>query len=211
MLDIIQIPTTMYAQNTRILIDQDNPIAVVVDPGAADAVIATIEDYGYELKAILLTHGHLDHVAGTADLLKRFPEAKVYGPHEGDAFLVEHLKEQQSWVPVEFSDSFKCEYLKDGDVIDVFPETPLQVMHTPGHTPGHVCFYSKEENFVLVGDVLFKGSIGRTDFEGGNFEELEKSIKTRLYTLPDITEVFSGHGEDTSIGEEKKNNAFVRA
>lgn len=211
MLDIIQIPTTQYAQNTRILLDQDSSDAVVVDPGDASPVISTLESYGYDLKAILITHGHLDHVAGTADLLKRYPNARVLGPHQGDAFLVEHLDEQQKWVPVEYSGSFKCEYLNDGDVIDIFKETPLQVMHTPGHTPGHLCFYSKEENFVLVGDVLFKGSIGRTDFEGGNFDELANSIRTRLYTLPDITEVFSGHGEDTSIGEEKISNAFVRA
>lgn len=211
MLDIVEIPTTAYYQNTRVLIDQDNPIAVVVDPGSADGIIEVLENYGVELKAILLTHGHLDHVGGTFHLKAKYPEARIIGPTKEEAFLIENLQKQYSWVPVDFGGQFVTEYVNDGDVIDIFPETPLKVIHTPGHTPGHVCFYSKEENFILVGDVLFRESIGRTDFPRGNFDDLEKSIKTRLYTLPDETDVLCGHGEDTTIGHEKANNPFVRA
>lgn len=211
MLDIMTLQVTPFAQDCRILAHQETSDAVVVDPGGdAQLIISVLEQQGLKLKAILLTHAHLDHVGGTKDLLDHYPQVKVYGPHRDDEFLLQSLNQQAQMFGIDNSGSFECEYVGDGEVLKLFDDASFKVLHTPGHTPGGVCYYCQEENFVIVGDTLFPGSIGRTDFPRGNFADLINSIKTKLFTLPDSTDVFCGHMGDTTIGEEKASNPYVR-
>ncbi len=211
MLDIMTLMVTPFGQNCRILAHQETSDAVVVDPGGdAELIIGAIEQQELKLKAILLTHAHLDHVGGVAALKAKFPEVKIYGPEKSDEFLLKTLDEQASAFGISNSGSFECEYVEDGQVLQLFADASFKVLHTPGHTPGGVCYYCKEENFVLVGDTLFAGSIGRTDFAGGSLEALLNSIKSKLFTLPDDTDVFCGHMDDTTIALEKHSNPYVR-
>lgn len=210
MLDFVDIPTTAFAQTCRLLIQQESNKTLIVDPGESAQVVQIIKQFGLNPEAILLTHGHLDHVGGVADLLKKYPELKVYGPSVEDEPLLNTLAQQAQAFGIESSGNFSTEYVKDGQVLQLFDDASFQVLFTPGHTPGGVCYYCKEENFVLVGDTLFAGSVGRTDFPGGSFPVLLNSIRTKLFTLPDDTEVFCGHGEDTTIGTEKATNPYTR-
>lgn len=210
MLDIIALQVTPFAQECRILAHQETSDAVVVDPGGnADLIISVLEQHELKLKAILLTHGHLDHVGGTKDLVDHFPSIKVYGPHRDDEFLLQTLNEQAQMFGIANAGSFECEYVGDGEILQLFEDASFQVLHTPGHTPGGVCYYCKEENFVLVGDTLFPGSVGRTDFPRGNFADLVTSIKTKLFTLPEETDAMCGHMGDTTIGTEKATNPYI--
>lgn len=211
MLNIISLPTTPFAQMSRLLVqdDKDTNYTVIVDPGEAEQILMLIEQYQLQPIAILLTHGHLDHVGGVAGILKQYPELKVYGPSKEDQFLIDALEQQAVAFGIPSAPSFKFEPVSDGQVLKLFDDASFTVLHTPGHTPGGVSYYCPEENFVLVGDTLFAGSVGRTDFQGGSFKELENSVRTKLYTLPDNTDVFCGHGEDTQIGYEKAHNPYI--
>ena len=211
MLNITTLPVTAFMQNCRILAHDETNDAVVVDPGGDAALIESfLEQSKLKLTAILLTHGHLDHAGATATLLKNHPGITVYGPHADDEFLLDSLKTQSLSFGIPFDGAFKCSYVTDGQELKLFNDASFKVLHTPGHTPGGVCFYCPEENFVLVGDTIFRESIGRTDFPRGNFDDLIHSIKTKLFTLPDETDVMPGHMEDTTIGHEKSHNPYVR-
>lgn len=213
MLDIYTIHVTPIAQDCRIYVRQENNDAMISDPGGdAEVIISALQQFGANLKAILLTHGHIDHVGGVADLVKAFPDVKVYGPHRDEQELITKnaLNTQGNYFGVKSSGPFETEFVGDGEVLNIFEDASFKVLHTPGHTPGGVCYYCKEENFVIVGDTLFPGSIGRTDFPGGNYDDLINSIKTKLFTLPDDTEVLCGHMGETTIGEEKASNPYVR-
>ncbi len=211
MLDFYTIQVTPFQQDCRLLVHQETSDAIVVDPGGdVHYIVSAIESTGANLKAILLTHGHIDHIGGVAGLLEHYPGVKVIGPHKDEQPLIANLKHQAASFGVSYTGEVTPdEYVEDGQVLQLFPDASFKVFHTPGHTPGGVCYYCAEENFVLVGDTLFPGSIGRTDFEGGNYADLIDSIKNKLYTLPDITEVCCGHMGETSIGEEKANNPFT--
>lgn len=211
MLDIMTLPVTPFMQNCRILVHQESNDAVVVDPGGSGAAIADlIKSNGYQVKAILLTHAHIDHVGGVADLVSALGGAvKVIGPHRDDAPLFANLGMQARMFGLEYSGPIAPQYVGDGEVLQLFADASFICLHTPGHAPGAVCYYCKEENFVLVGDTLFCGSIGRADLQGGDAGALIDSIKDKLLTLPDDTEVFCGHGEDTTIGQERATNPYL--
>ena len=211
MLDIMTLPVTVFYQNCRLLVHQETKECVCVDVGGSPKEIYDlIESQDLKLKAILLTHGHLDHVGG-AKVLSEISDVDILGPSCEDRFLFESLNEQASAFNLPPCESFEPDrYLKDGEVLNLFTDASFKVIHTPGHTPGGICFYCKEENFVLVGDTLFEGSIGRTDFQRGSYDDLITSIKTKLFVLDDNTDVLTGHGEDTTILKEKQTNPFIK-
>ena len=193
--------------NCYIVWDDRVKQGAVIDPGGdAHIILKKIKGIELEIKFILVTHGHFDHVGALA-ALKRETKAEFLA-HKGDFFFIEEGKESALRWGIEIEQpSTPDRFIEDGDKITI-GDFELYVLHTPGHSPGGVSFYTK--GMVFCGDNLFQGSIGRTDFRMGSFEELEKSIKTRLYNLPDDTIVYTGHGPNTKIGSEKKYNIYVR-
>lgn len=208
MLDITAFPQGPFMQNTRFLTDQDTGDTVVVDPADMHMTESFLNQSGLKPTACLITHGHLDHVSAVAEFMKKYPEVKVYGPQRGDAPLIASLSEQARLFGISAADSFEPEYVSDGQELKLFKDASFKVIHTPGHTMGSVCYYCAQENFVLVGDTLFQGSVGRTDLMGGNFDLLVESLK-KLMELPDHTDVMCGHGEDTTIEAERLGNPYI--
>ncbi len=208
MLEIHEIPVTPYEQNCTLLVCGETGKAAVCDCGDAAPVLARIAELDVQVELILATHGHLDHIAGT-HALQTACKVPFYFP-EPDDFLRKGLSAQAvayGWGPltpptVDFP-------LKDADVI-TFGDVSLDVLHCPGHTPGHVIFYDAQSSKLVAGDVIFQGSVGRTDLPGGSWEELQHSIRTKLYTLPEETVIHCGHGPTTSVGSEARTNPFVR-
>jgi len=185
--------------------------AAVVDPGGdADAILAEVADMGVTVKHVLHTHGHFDHVMGTREVVA-VTEAEV-SLHAQDRAIYENLTTQA------MAFGFRVEqppevsrWLTDGETLTI-GKLSAKVIHTPGHTPGSVGLYFAEPApLLLAGDTLFADAVGRTDFPGGSFEQLRRSIRDRLYVLPDDTRVIPGHGPETTIGYERENNPFVRA
>lgn len=204
------IPVTPFQQNCSLLWCDQSMEAAVVDPGGDIALIeAAVERAGVKLVKIVLTHGHLDHVGGTADLAKRY-SLPIEGPQREDAFWIDNLAEQCRMFGFPQVPLFQPgRWLEEGDQVSVGQEV-LEVIHTPGHTPGHVVLYSRSAGLALVGDVLFAGSIGRTDFPRGNHQQLLDSIRLKLWPLGDATRFIPGHGPMSSFGEERASNPYVR-
>lgn len=204
------IPVTPFQQNCSLIWDEHTMKGAVVDPGGdIDRILAVIESKGVAVEKVLITHGHLDHAGHAAELARRL-NVPIEGPHKDEQFWLERLGGDQArmfgFPPGEtFTPS---RWLEDGDTVTVGNET-LQVFHCPGHTPGHVVFYSPTAELAIVGDVLFRGSIGRTDFPKGNHADLINAIRTKLFSLPDDVEFIPGHGPMSTIGEEKESNPFV--
>lgn len=204
------IPVTPYQQNCTLLTCEQTNKAALVDPGGdLDILLEEVEKQGAELESILVTHGHLDHVGGVAELSKRL-SLPIIGPHHEDDFWIKTLPEQCRLFGFPHSDSFIPDrWLNDGDTVQVGNET-LHVIHCPGHTPGHVVFFHDGERLALVGDVLFKGSIGRTDFPRGDYQTLIDSIRFKLWPLGSDVAFVPGHGPMSTFGEEMLSNPFVR-
>jgi glyoxylase-like metal-dependent hydrolase (beta-lactamase superfamily II) len=202
------IPVTPFSQNCTLVWCAKTNKAAVVDPGGeVDLILSEIKKRGLSLEKIWVTHGHLDH-GGGAKALKAATGALIEGPHKDDLFLTASISQQARLYGLEGMDSFESDrWLKDGDTVAV-GEANWQVIHCPGHTPGHVVFYNRDINLALVGDVLFKNSIGRTDFPGGNAADLMKSIKQKLWPLGDVTFV-PGHGERSTFAQERRSNPYV--
>jgi hydroxyacylglutathione hydrolase len=181
----------------------------VVDPGGdVDRIVRAADDAGVQLEKILLTHGHLDHAAGAADLAAE-RNLPIFGPHIDDKFWLDGMAQQcrvfgVPTMPAIVPDS----WLTAGERVSV-GEIELEVRHCPGHTPGHIVFFDAASRLVLVGDVLFAGSIGRTDFPGGDYETLIASIRERLFPLGDDVAFIPGHGPMSTLGEERRANPFV--
>lgn len=193
--------------NCYLVWDEGPKEGVVIDAGdEGNLILKKVGELGMDVKYILATHGHFDHVAGVAPL-KRELDAKFLA-HKADMFFIEDGERiAKEWGFVIEQPPNPDEFLEEGRTIN-FGGLGLRTLLTPGHSPGGVCFLG--DGLVFSGDTLFQGSIGRTDFRFGNFKDLEKSIKTRLYSLPDDTIVYTGHGPETKIGIEKKYNGFVR-
>ena len=216
---IEEITVTAFQQHTRIIGCETTKNAICIDPGdEAERIVETAERHGLKLQAIALTHAHLDHVGGVAALKKLVPHAKI-NLHKGDEFMYRALPEQPAWIGIPRAQwaalGFAFEtpppvdhYWIDGEKYSV-GELEFEVLHCPGHTQGHIVLYEPKEKAVFVGDVLFAGSIGRTDLPGGSTEQLLNSIKEKLLTLGDDVKVYSGHGPVTTIGEERLTNPFL--
>jgi glyoxylase-like metal-dependent hydrolase (beta-lactamase superfamily II) len=203
------IPVTPFEQNCTLIWCAETREAAVVDPGGdLDRIRAAVAAAGVELRQVLLTHGHIDHAGAAAELAQELG-LPIVGPQEGDRFWIEGLPQQARMFGFRPAQAFEPDrWLQQGDVVQVGRLT-LEVRHCPGHTPGHVVFFVPDERLVIVGDVLFAGSIGRTDFPGGDYETLVTSIRQQLFSLGDEVEFIPGHGPMSTIGEERRSNPFV--
>ncbi|MDP6540257.1 MAG: MBL fold metallo-hydrolase [Planctomycetota bacterium] len=203
------VPVTPFEQNCSVLRCERTGRGAVVDPGGdVERILAACEAHAVEVERILITHGHLDHAGGTAALARRL-SVPVEGPHGEDRFWIESLVEQGTTFGLEGAESFEPDrWLDEGDRVSV-GELELDVHHTPGHTPGHVVFFEPDSRIALVGDVLFQGSIGRTDFPRGDFDQLISSIRERLLPLGDDVTFIPGHGPSSTLGAERRTNPFL--
>jgi glyoxylase-like metal-dependent hydrolase (beta-lactamase superfamily II) len=183
--------------------------AVVVDPGGdLDKLLAETAKLGLKPQAIWLTHAHIDHAGGAGELAQRL-QLPIIGPHEADLFWIDGLPAQSKMFGFPSAQTFApTQWLHDGDVLTL-GKSRVEVRHCPGHTPGHVVFYSSEAKRAFVGDVLFAGSIGRTDFPQGDHATLITSIKERLWPMGDDTVFIPGHGPESTFGRERKTNPYV--
>ncbi|MCX7728168.1 MAG: MBL fold metallo-hydrolase [Bacteroidia bacterium] len=201
-----------FQENTYVLWDNTKE-CVIIDPGNTNFQEDTIlfdfiEQKGLKPVRLLLTHGHIDHIAGNDSVFNKYkllPEV-----HYDDLFLIQSHKITAQMYGIPCTPSPLPEHFIQHHQTIHFGNSKLLSIHTPGHSPGSITFYSPENNFAIVGDVLFYESIGRTDLPKGDFEILAKSIREKLYTMPDNTIIYSGHGPSTTIGHEKRNNPFVR-
>lgn len=203
------IPVTPFVQNCSILVCDKTNRAVVIDPGGdIERIAGVIEKAGLTVEKVLLTHGHLDHASAAGALAKKLGVG-IEGPHEDDLFLLQNLPQQSESYGFPVYETFTPDrWLHDGDTV-TFGEQTLEVIHCPGHTPGHVVFFHRQGKFAVVGDVIFAGSIGRTDFPRGDHEALLHSIRSKLFPLGDDVEFIPGHGPNSTFGEERKHNPFV--
>ena len=203
------IPVTPFAQNCTLLWDDSSKQGVLIDAGGDSAKLKqAVEKAGINIVALWLTHGHLDHVGAVGELAQ-FYGVPVIGPHKEDDFWLEALSQQSKMFGFPVPERVDVtQWLEGGEQLTL-GNYQFEVRFTPGHTPGHVVIYSKDLGLVWTGDVLFAGSIGRTDFPRGNFQQLMDSIHQHLFTLPDDTKFIAGHGPMSTIGQEKRTNPFV--
>jgi len=204
------LPVTAFHQNCSIVWCDETREAAVIDPGGEiDRLLAFVEAEGLALKQIWLTHAHIDHAGGTGQLARE-KGLPITGPHEGDRFWIDGLPQQSRMFGFPPAETFEPDrWLVDGDTVTVGRCT-LQVRHCPGHTPGHVVFFEPMSRRAFVGDVLFAGSIGRTDFPQGDFDQLIGSITQRLWPMGDDVTFIPGHGDESTFGEERRSNPYVR-
>lgn len=202
------VPVTPFEQNCTVFWCEKTRQAVVIDPGGdLDRVVRLLEREQLTLAKVLVTHGHIDHAGAAAELAERFA-VDIEGPHEEDRFWLEGMANQSRTFGLTGVRSYEpSRWLKDGDQV-CFGEEVLEVLHCPGHTPGHVVFYHAASKLAQVGDVLFQGSIGRTDFPRGDYNALIHSIREKLFPLGDDVTFISGHGPTSTLGQERRFNPF---
>ena len=205
----VVIPVTPFAQNCSLVWCPETDEGAVIDPGGdLDRILAEADKHNVELKQILLTHAHIDHAGGTAELARK-RGLPIIGPHRGDKFWIDGLAEQGRMFGFDRAESFEPDrWLDEGDRVRV-GDVELEVRHCPGHTPGHVVFFSPADRLAFVGDVLFQGSIGRTDFPGGDYATLVDAIRGKLFPLGDDVRFVPGHGPMSTFGAERRTNPFV--
>ena len=195
--------------NTYLVIDSETGEAVIVDPSFdSQVVLEEIHQHGWRLSQVWLTHAHFDHFAGVSIIAESTTPAVPVGLHPGDLALW-----KQNGLAPNFSIKFESGpeptiHFAHGQVLSV-GKSSFEVRHTPGHTGGHVVFVSQDDRIVLCGDLIFKGTVGRTDLPGGDTTTLLNSIRTQILTLPAQTRLLSGHGPETTVGEEAKNNPYI--
>jgi len=209
MLHYTTIPVTAFAQNCSLIWCDETLQAAVIDPGGdLDQILAAVKQRGLTLTQIWQTHAHIDHAGGTAELAAKL-NLPIIGPHPADQFWIDGLAQQSKMFGFPPADAFTpTRWLHDGDTVTVGHCT-LNVRHCPGHTPGHVVFHAPEIKRAFVGDVLFSGSIGRTDFPQGDHDTLIASITQRLWPMGDDTVFIPGHGPESTFGRERKSNPYV--
>ncbi|AJK44741.1 MBL fold metallo-hydrolase [Burkholderia plantarii] len=204
------IPVTPFQQNCSLIVCEQTGRAAVVDPGGdLERIREQVEQQGVQVEKVLVTHGHVDHCAGAKALAAHYG-VPIEGPQEDERFWIEQLPSQSERFGFGGrAEAFEPDrWLTDGDTVTVGGET-LEVYHCPGHTPGHVVFFSRAHRLAIVGDVLFAGSIGRTDFPRGNHEDLVRSIREKLWPLGDDVTFVPGHGPVSTFGDERSTNPFV--
>jgi hydroxyacylglutathione hydrolase len=203
------VPVTPFQQNCSVIWCERTMLGAIVDPGGdLDRILGAAEEQGVTVEKILITHGHLDHAGGTADLAARLG-VPVEGPHPDDRFWIDGMEQQARMFGVAGARPFTPDrWLDAGDSVTV-GEVTLDVRLCPGHTPGHVIFFDPASRLALVGDVLFQGSIGRTDFPRGDFDTLIRSIREQLWPLGDDVTFIPGHGPVSTFGAERRSNPFV--
>ena len=205
------VPVTPFQQNCTLLWDDASMRGAVVDPGGdLDRIEAGIKKTGMSVEKILLTHGHIDHAGAAAELKEKLGGIPIEGPHTADKFLLDGLAEQAKAFGVRGVRSVTPDrWLAEGDSVEV-PGASFAVLHCPGHSPGSVVLVNAAQRFALVGDVLFAGSIGRTDFPYGDHAALIDAIKTKLIPLGDDIAFICGHGPTSTIGQERRSNPFLQ-
>lgn len=205
------IPVTPFEQNCTVLFDPETREGVVVDPGGdVDVIVQTVQENDIMIREIWITHGHLDHAGGALDL-KEALGVQIIGPHKDDLPLLQSLETSAKRFGVDFKvrNVVPDRFLEEGETVS-FGDHVFEVYHTPGHAPGHVIYFNREQNFAHLGDVLFNGSIGRTDLPGGNHQQLLDSIRDKVLPLGDDVGFICGHGPGSRIGDERRNNPFLR-
>ncbi len=203
------VPVTPFAQNCSLLRCRVTGRGAVIDPGGdVERLLEAAAEQDIEIEKIFLTHGHIDHAGGAGELAERL-KIPIEGPHVGDKYWIDDLPEQGHMFGVAAARSFEPDrWLEQGDTVG-FGDVEMEVHFCPGHTPGHVVFFHAGAGLAFVGDVLFQGSIGRTDFPGGDHATLIASIRRRLWPLGDETTFVPGHGPTSTFGAERKSNPFV--
>lgn len=203
------IPVTLFQQNCTLLWSEASKRGAVIDPGGdLDSIVDAIGDTGMAVEKILITHGHIDHAGGAAELRERLG-VPVEGPHRADAPLLERLTETGRGYGMEARPVVPDRWLDEGETVTI-GDIVFDVLHCPGHSPGSVVFANRAERFAIVGDVVFKGSVGRTDLPGGDHAALIAAIKEKLLPLGDEVAFICGHGPPSTIGEERRTNPFLQ-
>lgn len=210
MLKISIVPVTEYQQNCSIVYDEETKEAVVVDPGGdVEKIASAVDEMAVNVGAVWLTHGHLDH-AGGAEAAKSKFGVEIIGPHQADKMLLDNIElTARGYGLSGMMNASPDRWLKDGEQLKISTHE-FEVRHCPGHAPGHVVFINHAHKIILMGDVLFRGSIGRTDLPGGNHQELLDSIATKIMTLDDDYQFICGHSEPSTIGAERASNPFLQ-
>lgn len=203
------VPVTAYQQNCSIIKCQATGKAAVVDPGGdVERILEAAKNMDATIEKVILTHGHMDHCAAS-DILRQQLNIPIEGPHKEDEFWIAKLPEWCDMSGFPHADAFEPDrWLEEGDIVTV-GEAELKVLFCPGHTPGHIVFYYDEQKVAWVGDVIFQGSIGRTDFPKGDAEQLVASIREKLFPLGDDVTFIPGHGPTSTFGQERRTNPFV--
>ncbi len=203
------IPVTPFAQNCTLMWNEANARGAVIDPGGdVRKILSAAYENKVTIEKVLITHGHMDHAGGAASIAEQL-NVPIEGPHKEDLFLIEKLEEQGARYGLAGAKAFEPNrWLEDGDEVTIGGLT-VNVVHCPGHTPGHVIFHHPDSNLAQVGDVIFQGSVGRSDFPRGNHDQLVHSIREKLFPLGDDVKFIPGHGLASTFGWERKTNPFV--
>lgn len=208
MLQLLIVPVTPFQQNCSIAFCDATKQAAIIDPGGdLERIEAALNMHKLTPERVLITHGHLDHAGGAAASARKY-EIPIEGPHKDDEFLLDSLDAQGEHFNMPAESFTPYRWLDNGDKVQIGEEW-LSVRHCPGHTPGHIIFHHHKSHVAVVGDVLFAGSIGRTDLPRGNHEQLLQSIREQLWPLGDDVTFIPGHGSTSTFGQEKKTNPFV--
>ncbi|MBS7539770.1 MBL fold metallo-hydrolase [Ancylobacter lacus] len=208
-LKIAVVPVTPFQQNCSIVWDEESKKGAVIDPGGdLPRILAALEELEVTAEKIVLTHGHIDHAGGAAELAETL-KVPVEGPNEADRFLLDDLPSAGARTGIPGRPVTPSRWLNEGDTVEIGGFS-FEVLHVPGHTPGHIVLVNRPAGFAIVGDTLFQRSVGRTDFPYGNHDQLIAGIRTKLLPLGDAVGILPGHGSTSTIGAEKQSNPFLR-